>query len=222
MDMSTKRRIVLASIATAAGLGVAACSSGGSGGARTPRPRAAQVPVAATEAASAASSAAPALPPAPPPAAPPAVSPSSPATARPNWKGWLVLSVARNDTVGTTVVDGKGFTLYRFDRDTSSPSVSNCAGACAKAWPPVRFTPKLRLKGIGRRLIGNIMTKDGICQATLGGRPLYRYGKDTGPGQSNGQGVGGTWFAVAPDGSKAGGGTAPLSPPAATPPSPGY
>jgi predicted lipoprotein with Yx(FWY)xxD motif len=39
---------------------------------------------------------------------------------------------------------------------------------------------------------------------TLGGWPLYRYSQDQVPGQATGQGVGGTWFAAAPNGSKAG------------------
>lgn len=193
--MSMKRRITWAGTATVAGLMLAAC--GGTGGGTAAEPASdAQVPVAATAAPGDEPSAAP--------------SQSAPSTANsPNWKGWLRLSVSQNDTVGTTVVDGKGFTLYRFDKDTAKPSVSNCSGACARVWPPVKFTSKLKLKGIPRSAIGNIMTKDGICQATIGGWPIYRYSKDTAPGQTNGQAVGGTWFAVAPDGTKAGGGKAP-------------
>jgi predicted lipoprotein with Yx(FWY)xxD motif len=126
-----------------------------------------------------------------------------------NWKGRLVLSTAQNATLGTTVVDAKGFTVYRFDKDTAKPPVSNCSGACAKLWPPVKFTKKLKLTGIPRSAIGNIMTKDGICQATISGWPAYTYAKDTAPGQITGQGVGGTWFAMAPDGTKAGGGKVP-------------
>ena len=186
--MSMKRRIALAGTATVAGLTLAACGAGGSDAAKKSD---AKVPVAATA-----------------PANAPAPVKSVPAAGR-NWKGRLVLSTANNGTLGTTVVDGKGFTVYRFDRDTAKPPVSNCVGACAKLWPPVKFTGKLKLTGIPRSAIGNIMTKDGICQATINGWPAYTYAKDTAPGQISGQGVGGTWFAMAPDGSKAGGGTVP-------------
>ena len=199
--MGTKRRMTLAGTATVAGLSLAAC---GTAGDDTARPKAeAQVPAVATTA---------------PDNAPaveqgaPAVERTTPAAAARRWKGWLVLSDAQNPVLGTIVVNGKGLTVYRFDADTTKPSVSNCSGACARLWPPVRFTKKLRLTGIPRSAIGNIMTKDGICQATIDGRPAYTYAKDTAPGQLNGQGIGGQWFAMAPDGAKAGGGLAPGSP----------
>jgi hypothetical protein len=38
---------------------------------------------------------------------------------------------------------------------------------------------------------------------TLKGWALYRFAGDTAPGQTNGQGVGGTWFVVNPSGGKA-------------------
>jgi predicted lipoprotein with Yx(FWY)xxD motif len=189
--MGTKRRITLAGTATVAGLMLAACGTAGND---TARPKAeAQVPVGATNAPNKA------------PTSAPAVEQGAPVAAQ-RWKGWLVLSDAQNPALGTVVVNGKGLTVYRFDADTAKPSVSNCTGACAALWPPIKFTKKLKLKGIPRSAIGNIMTKDGICQATINGRPAYTYAKDTAPGQINGQGIGGKWFAMAPDGSKAGGG----------------
>jgi predicted lipoprotein with Yx(FWY)xxD motif len=135
--------------------------------------------------------------------------PKAAAPAKPNWAGWTVLKAVKDPKLGWVVVDGKGWVLYRFDKDTVKPSVSNCTGACAKVWPPIKFTKKLKLTGISRSLIGNIMTKDGICQLTLGGWPLYRYSKDVNPGDTNGQGVGGTWFASTPEGKKAQAAAAP-------------
>ncbi len=197
--MNMKRRIALAGTATMAGLTLAACGAAGGGSAdKKADTKSVRVPVAATAPATAK--------PAQPQGVP--VSGQNGQNAG-NWKGWLALSAARNDILGTTVVNGKGFTLYRFDKDTAKPPVSNCFGACAKLWPPVKFTSKMKLAGIPRSAIGNIMTKDGICQATVNGWPIYTYAKDTGPGRLDGQGVGGTWFAVAPDGSKAGGGRVP-------------
>jgi hypothetical protein len=38
---------------------------------------------------------------------------------------------------------------------------------------------------------------------TLNRWPLYRFAKDTTPGEAKGQGAGGTWFAATPDGGKA-------------------
>ena len=189
-----KRRIALLGTATVAGLTLAAC---GASGGDVAKPKSdAQVPIAAKNGQQQAA----------PAQNPPA---QNVPVAGAQWKGWLVLSSAQNPVLGTSVVNGQGFTVYRFDKDTAKPPVSNCSGACAKLWPPVKFTSKLKLNGIPRSAIGNIMTKDGICQATVNGWPIYTYAKDTAPGQINGQGVGGTWFAVAPDGTKAGGGKVP-------------
>jgi hypothetical protein len=37
-------------------------------------------------------------------------------------------------------------------------------------------------------------------QLTYDGWPLYRYSGDAKPGEANGQGVGGVWFAMTPEG----------------------
>ncbi|MFJ5553384.1 SCO0930 family lipoprotein [Streptomyces sp. NPDC093225] len=113
------------------------------------------------------------------------------------------LSVRQDAKLGAVVNDAAGFTLYRFDKDTAKPSASNCNDACAKAWPPV--PAKTSLPGsVPKSAVGSVKRADGTDQLTLGGWPVYRFAKDTAPGQTNGQGVGGTWFAVAPDGKKAG------------------
>lgn len=137
------------------------------------------------------------------------VAPKAPKAPRNNaggqgrWAGWTVLKVKDDPKLGKIVTDGKGNTLYRFDKDQVKPTIANCLGQCAKAWPPVKFTSKLKLTGIDRSKITNIMRKDGICQLALGGWPLYRYSKDLQPGDTNGQGVGGTWFVSDPHGKKA-------------------
>ncbi|MER7758088.1 hypothetical protein ABTY15_39715, partial [Kitasatospora sp. NPDC097643] len=47
------------------------------------------------------------------------------------------LTVRNDAKLGTVVTDGQGFTLYRFDKDTAKPPMSNCNDGCAKTWPPV-------------------------------------------------------------------------------------
>jgi predicted lipoprotein with Yx(FWY)xxD motif len=136
------------------------------------------------------------------PAAPDGQSAPSAAPAPPNWKGSTVITAVPGTPLGTILTDAAGKTLYRFDKDTAHPSVSNCVGACAKVWPPLKWTKHLKLTGVDAGLVASIMTKDGICQATLNGWPLYTYSKDTAPGQTNGEGVGGTWFASSPTGGK--------------------
>ncbi|SEG73216.1 Secreted repeat of unknown function [Thermomonospora echinospora] len=118
------------------------------------------------------------------------------------WTGKTTLKAVQNDRLGAIVVDGQGRTLYRFDKDVPKSGKSNCNGACAKAWPPVKFTANMTLTGIKGK-VGNIMRADGVCQATLNGWPLYRYVKDQQAGDILGQGVQGTWFVSDPNGRKA-------------------
>ncbi|NUS85077.1 MAG: hypothetical protein HOY75_20660 [Streptomyces sp.] len=113
------------------------------------------------------------------------------------------LSVWRSDELGPVVTDGAGFTLYRFDKDTAKPPASNCAGDCATTWPPVPADGASAGQGIDASLLGSVTRADGTKQLTVAGRPMYRYAQDTAPRQANGQGVGGTWFATAPGGTKA-------------------
>ncbi|WP_454198162.1 hypothetical protein [Nocardia sp. Marseille-Q1738] len=115
------------------------------------------------------------------------------------------LDVTSNPNVGRYVSDGPGRSLYRFDKDTAKPSVSNCAGQCAVTWPPLTVArdQSVYASGVDPQLVGFIERADGTCQITIGGWPVYYFSKDKKPGDLLGQGVGGTWFAVAPNGGKA-------------------
>ncbi|MER8184812.1 hypothetical protein [Kitasatospora sp. NPDC094015] len=130
----------------------------------------------------------------------------SPAT---GGDGKAALQTASSATLGTIVTDGNGYTLYRFDKDTAKPPMSNCNGGCATTWPPAPATDNPQLKGVDSKLVGTVTRADGSKQLTLNGWPLYRYAPDTKPGDTKGQGVGGTWFAAAPTGAKAGASAAP-------------
>lgn len=113
------------------------------------------------------------------------------------------LAVWDSKTLGKVLTDSAGFTLYRFDKDTASPPASNCEGECAKTWPVVPAGNAVAAPGTDAGLLGEVIRADGTKQLTVAGWPMYRYAQDTGPGDAKGQGVGGTWFAAAPDGKKA-------------------
>ncbi|MET9699744.1 SCO0930 family lipoprotein [Streptomyces sp. NPDC006529] len=114
------------------------------------------------------------------------------------------LRVRTDAGLGRVVTDSAGFTLYRFDKDTAKPaSTSACSGECATAWPPAP-AKGVTAGPVPAASVGSLKRADGTEQVTIAGRPVYRFAKDTAPGQSNGQGVGGTWFAVTPEGGKAG------------------
>ncbi|MEU5597982.1 SCO0930 family lipoprotein [Streptomyces sp. NPDC020298] len=124
---------------------------------------------------------------------------ASPAAVEPAGK----LTVASNPDLGKVLTDGAGLTLYRFDKDTANPPKSNCEGDCATTWPPVPADDAAAGAGIDKSLLGEVTRPDGTKQLTIGGWPAYRYAKDVNAGDVNGQGVGGKWFALAPDGKKA-------------------
>ncbi|WP_306211232.1 hypothetical protein [Actinoplanes sp. RD1] len=151
------------------------------------------------------------------------------------------LNATENDEIGTYVTDGAGRTLYRFDEDDNKPPKATCNGDCAKTWPPllIKSPGKIFPKGIDPQILGYVERADGHCQVTINGWPVYYFAKDAEPGDIKGQGVKGTWFAVAPDGGKTqlpDGGSAPDSDsgtgggtgadsdagPVENPPAPGY
>ena len=107
-------------------------------------------------------------------------------------------------TIGgvTVLTDARGFAVYSFAPDTMT--TSDCNGACAAAWPPVKG-PVTAAAGLTGKL-GTIKRSDGSAQATFDGHPLYTFVKDTGPGTDTGNGVsafGGLWHALTASGSAA-------------------
>jgi predicted lipoprotein with Yx(FWY)xxD motif len=117
-----------------------------------------------------------------------------------------ILTANSTAQLGTVVVDGQGYTLYRFDKDSAKPPTSNCAAECAQKWPPVLATPgtPLTVEGVEQEAVGTINRPDGTIQLTLNGWPVYRYSGDPQPGATSGQGIdGGVWAAVTPEGQKA-------------------
>ena len=106
-------------------------------------------------------------------------------------------------TIGgaTVLTNANGFTLYSFAPDTSTKS--NCNGACAQNWPPVKGPATASgVKGT----FSTIKRSDGSTQATFDGHPLYAFVGDTAPGQAKGNGLnaaGGLWHEITTSGSAA-------------------
>ena len=93
---------------------------------------------------------------------------------------------------GSYITDFQKATLYTFDKD--QPGISNCADACAKAWPP--YTSGATAQKTFPRDISVITRADGSAQFAYKGQPLYYYSGDKNPGDVNGDGVEGTWHIV--------------------------
>jgi predicted lipoprotein with Yx(FWY)xxD motif len=139
--------------------------------------------------------AAPATEPAAPPAAPPAASPAAPpAEVEP------VLQLADTE-FGGILTDATGMTLYLFTPDEAgSPT---CVDGCAQAWPPLLVddvTELLAADGIDASTLSTVEHPNGGRQLKIGKWPLYTFAGDAAPGDTTGQGSGGTWFVVGADG----------------------
>jgi predicted lipoprotein with Yx(FWY)xxD motif len=124
------------------------------------------------------------------PAAAPA--PAAPAAAATSVK-------LADSALGKIVVDAKGRTLYGFTKDENG--TSTCSGGCAQAWPPsiVQGAP-VAPGGIDAKALTVVARPDGSSQLKLGKWPLYTFAGDGAPGETNGQGSGGSWFVIGADG----------------------
>jgi predicted lipoprotein with Yx(FWY)xxD motif len=110
----------------------------------------------------------------------------------------LTLGQSNDPSLGDYLVAYNGMTLYTYSPDTAG--VSNCTGGCAANWPPYTVTSKDNLVAESpiAGAISTLTRADGTMQVTYNGAPLYFYVKDTKPGDTVGEGVGGVWYVVKP------------------------
>jgi predicted lipoprotein with Yx(FWY)xxD motif len=112
--------------------------------------------------------------------------------------GTDTLHVASTD-LGEILTDIEGLTLYLFQDD--EPGVSNCTGECLGTWPALTDSDPTPGEGVDITLIGTITRDDdGTTQVTYNDWPLYYFSGDASPGDTNGQGIGGNWWVVSPEG----------------------
>jgi predicted lipoprotein with Yx(FWY)xxD motif len=105
-------------------------------------------------------------------------------------------------SLGQIIVDGRGMSVYVFDKDVANSGKSSCTGACLTAWPPVVAKGDApSMSGITGK-VGTITTADGTKQLTINGLPVYYFAKDSAPGDVKGQGVLNLWWVLDPAGAK--------------------
>ena len=124
--------------------------------------------------------------------APSSVSPSGSAAER----ATVILS---DSALGRILTDDQGNTVYQFEMDSGGTSA--CNEGCDTTWPPLEASGKPSGgNGVDDSLLGTIKRADGTTQVTYAGHPLYHYSGDQTPGDTNGQGIGDVWYAVAASG----------------------
>ena len=105
----------------------------------------------------------------------------------------------RSTSLGKVLVNGKGVTLYLFEKDKNGKSA--CSGQCAKFWPPLLTKGKPTASGgAASSKLGTTHRSDGTTQVTYNKHPLYTFSMDKNkPGSTKGEGVdafGAEWYAV--------------------------
>jgi predicted lipoprotein with Yx(FWY)xxD motif len=94
---------------------------------------------------------------------------------------------------GKALVDGKGMTLYTFDKDNGGKSM--CNGPCADNWPPLMASADA--KAMGDWTV--VARDDGKKMWAYKGKPLYTWKKDSAPGDATGDGFNnGVWHMATP------------------------
>jgi predicted lipoprotein with Yx(FWY)xxD motif len=115
-----------------------------------------------------------------------------------------------------------GRTLYRLKPETARHVL--CGTDCLPFWPALTVKSKTTKVKLPAGIKGKIgyLKRGKRWQVTLGGKPLYMYGGDSGKGEANGQNIktfGGTWLVLAVKSTNTQN-TAPPMPNVAPPPPP--
>lgn len=146
---------------------------------------------------------APAAPSAPAAPAAPAPTPAAPATSVPGPTGMYPFAVnVAFAPAGTgqkiVLTDAQGMTLYYLKNEYSTATM--CTGTCASVWPPALASAGAMADPALSPVV--VINNVNGAQIAYHGHLLYRFSKDTGPGQLNGDGVvdsWGQWAAATPD-----------------------
>jgi predicted lipoprotein with Yx(FWY)xxD motif len=101
-------------------------------------------------------------------------------------------------SLGAVLVDAKGLTLYGLTDDSNG--APTCVGVCANVWLPVTVEGVSQPVGLDAKLFSVVSRPDGSHQLKAGKWPLYTFSGDAKPGDVNGEGTGGVWFAVGTNG----------------------
>lgn len=115
--------------------------------------------------------------------------------------GAATVTVESHPEYGDLLADGEGRTLYMFTEDSQGAEESSCTGGCGDTWPALTAGDGVEAGDDVGAELDSFERADGDTQVTADGWPLYRYSGDESAGDANGQGVGGTWYVLGPDGS---------------------
>ncbi len=114
----------------------------------------------------------------------------------------------RSTALGKLLVDGSGFTLYVFSRDSRGKDRCAAIQGCTGVWPALTTRGRaVAGRGVKASWLGTIRLPGGAHQVTYDGHPLYTYAFDSGPGATGYVGTpefGGVWHGLSASGKTVG------------------
>jgi len=128
---------------------------------------------------------------------------------------WLLAARSQVRCPQNDTEDGEQRRWSDPDRSFGQLGASGPADEDPDTWPPLFADSSDLPESLDPSVFSVAEHPSGEPQLAVGGWPLYHYAADAEPGDVNGQGVGGNWFAVAPDGSLIRSRTAPRATPMA-------
>jgi len=102
-------------------------------------------------------------------------------------------------SLGLVLTDAKGMTLYYFAKDIPSAGTSACSGGCSAVWPTFSVNTVSVSAPLDSSDFSMFTRADNTTQVAYKGYPLYYYGNDTKPGDTNGEGILGLWAVMKQD-----------------------
>lgn len=115
------------------------------------------------------------------------------------------VAVATVGSLGQVLVSANGRTLYHTAAEHRGGGVA-CTGACTVSWRPLVVEASRRPTagaGVKATWLGTVRRPDGRMQVTYRGLPLYLFRADRARGEAHGEGTGGLWYALTPNGAVA-------------------
>jgi predicted lipoprotein with Yx(FWY)xxD motif len=111
------------------------------------------------------------------------------------------LGVLDSPKLGRVLQDKNGHTLYLFTKDTPWPMTTACDAKCLQKWTPSAPVTAADAKaaGLSPEILFTFTTPGGTEQQSFNCWPAYTFKGDKEPGETNGQGVNGVWFAIKAD-----------------------
>ena len=110
--------------------------------------------------------------------------------------------------LGNVLVDGRGRTLYLFEKDKGA--ASTCYGACASVWPPLTTGAKAKASRPPRRAARHHPAQGRQDRGHLRGPPALHVRRRQRAGDVKGQGLdqfGAEWYVLGANGHKIEGGS---------------